>query len=109
MDYKKVQEAFVDNPIPEGLARRIAEALPVAAEVFGQPEEVLLATCVAQPGKALRSLFATYASRTGLDRLYLGPDMRKIEVFLATGEYSYTVIVASDGVQMMCRPPDRGT
>ena len=110
MDYKQVQAAFADsgNPIDEGMARRIAEALPVAAAVYEKPMDELLATCVEHPTRAMRSLFGVYQARTGLDRLYLGPDMRKIEVFLSTGEYSYTVNLTSDGVQMMCGPPGGG-
>lgn len=108
MDYKIVLAAFVDNPIDEGLARRIADALPVAAAVYEKSMDALLATCVEHPDRAMRSLFGTYQARTGLDRLYLGPDVRKIEIFLSTGEYSYTVVLTSDGVMMKCDPPNRG-
>ncbi len=39
MDYKQVAEAFKDKPIEAGLARRIADALPVAAVVNIRPSQ----------------------------------------------------------------------
>lgn len=107
MDYKTVLVAFSDS-IDEGLARRIADALPVAAVVYEKSMDELLATCVEHQTRAMRSLFGVYQAKTGLDRLYLGPDVRKIEVFLVSGEYSYTILVTADGVQVCYRPPDRG-